>query len=252
MSFRRSLYEAVMSMVQAQQESSRKRQRTSQVIDNNVYHRDMQVGPSSESEREIALQEGSLERSEQAFRDFCRNVQEEEERRDQQRRQEEVLSSLRNERAMMEDDDDEEGYRAFADEDSAEIVAIYRAFCIRGLLHERDSQYQEENSAQPAQTWEDFSQSGRASENTGTGSAEALPREDGPSSSSHTHDRVNECDAGSVKSYPKEEKCSLRRSNAIRRCLRSFAEYTRNQETRFVSNGRAKKTDRENPKASVL
>lgn len=212
---RLSWMQAVRSAALAQIKNSQKRQRTSQATPNEVYHRDKQVGPFSESEREIALQTGSLERSERAFQEFCRNLQEEEDRRDQQRRQEELLSNLRRERAMMEDDHEEEEYRAFADEDSAEIVAMYRTFCIAGLLHEGGGQYEEEDWSQPGQTWEDFSQSKDAPENTGTGSAEALPREDGPSS--HTHERMNECDVTSVKSEPKVEKCSLRRSNAIRR-----------------------------------
>ena len=41
-----------------------------------IYHRENQVGPFSESEREIALQIGSVMRSEQEFVKFCRTLQE--------------------------------------------------------------------------------------------------------------------------------------------------------------------------------
>lgn len=42
-----------------------------------VYHREIQVGPFSESEMQIALQTNSVERLERAFSEFCRKVQEE-------------------------------------------------------------------------------------------------------------------------------------------------------------------------------
>lgn len=48
-----------------------------EVASQEVYHRETQLGPFSESEKEIALQMNSLARSERDFADFCRRLQEE-------------------------------------------------------------------------------------------------------------------------------------------------------------------------------
>ena len=57
------------------QETSRREARSSRAAPREVYHQYTEKGPFSESEREIALQRSSLERSERAFDDFSRKIQ---------------------------------------------------------------------------------------------------------------------------------------------------------------------------------
>lgn len=69
--------------------TSRRGERSSKAAPQEIYHRETQRGPFSDSERQIALQESSVERLERAFSEFCRKVQEED-CNDQGHREDEV------------------------------------------------------------------------------------------------------------------------------------------------------------------
>lgn len=109
-----------------------------------VYHRDNQVGPFSESEREIALQIGSVERSERAFVEFCRAVQEQDSRQ-QAHQTDEVRAdegtSLRSD--PMTEITSEEGLK-LAGNKKAKLPAVHRRHCPHFTGKERD--YKEEVS----------------------------------------------------------------------------------------------------------
>ncbi|CAD6594573.1 MAG: hypothetical protein ASARMPREDX12_000259 [Alectoria sarmentosa] len=109
---------------------SRNGEKSSKVTPREVYHRETQLGPFSEAEREIALQTGSLQRSERAFSEFCRKLQEED-RNDQVSQEHEGQKksepSLR--RAPKIEEAHKEENPALGLDRSTEPAASYLRFC---------------------------------------------------------------------------------------------------------------------------
>lgn len=103
-----------------------------------IYHRENQVGPFSESEREIALQSGSVMRSEREFVEFCKVLQEKDSS-EQGRRTDEAAAddgaSLCSEPKT--EITREEGLK-LADVTKAKLAAVHHRHCPHFIGKERD------------------------------------------------------------------------------------------------------------------
>ena len=136
------------------------------------YHRDLQIGPFSESEREMLLHRSSVERSERAFQEFCKKVKEEDCTR--QFHQENSPNSREQPVIVMvhEEDQEEEEYLAFQDDKWAEIAAMYRRYQAAVASEER---LREERAVQKlaSQKREKAAQSKNAQGKSGTDTSEA-------------------------------------------------------------------------------
>ncbi|CAF9932652.1 MAG: hypothetical protein ALECFALPRED_005345 [Alectoria fallacina] len=171
-------------MTELARKKSQSGERSSKVTPQEVYHRETQLGPFSEAEREIALQTGSLERSERAFKEFCRKLQEED-RNDQvsqeHQGQKENEPSLRS-APKMEQAHKEENPALEIDR-STEPAASYLRFC--ALNPAEDNGKERAVQTLPIQVRGQARESKIAPKVTGVDLVESSARKDRPTTEIH-------------------------------------------------------------------
>lgn len=145
-----------------------------------VYHRETQLGPFSESEREIALQSNSLKRSERAFKEFCEEVLEDR-CTDTTRQEDEARKgnkpSLHSGPSMMLAQEEEN--LALGGDSWAVLAAMYRKFCAINFDEDKDNKGREARTLSVrAREQEIESRTGQKA--TGVGTGEVSARDDKP------------------------------------------------------------------------